>query len=470
MAIDTSETSPLVEPEEVPTIWEEALSLTVLAGPIVLTLFMEFVPSITNIVLVGQMDTPNLKRYVDATAMAVMYTNITSYSVGLGMATALDTLCTQAFGAGNLKKFGVLLQSAILGMSLTLIPVSLLNWFAADVLKALGQEPALADLTGTFVRVMLVGYPPLFFFEALKKFVQAVGLTTPMAIMTALGNLLHISLGYYLSQYTSVGYLGPALALSVFEVALLASMVLYATWWNPMYSSWSVEWSWATAWSHVPQFFHFGVPGMLMMLIEWGAIELLTLVAGLMANHILTIGVNSILATTLNLFYMPYFGLSAAATIRMGNLLGANQPLKAKSIMWIAFRLTFGFALITASLIVLLSPVLPRLMINDVDIVQRASTALYYIAPLHLVDAMNAICQGSFRAIAKQGIASGVNAGAFYIVGVPIAVLFGLYFEWSVEGLWAGFSFGSLSAFVIYQLILRRVDWTILANEAADRW
>ncbi|CAK4689584.1 unnamed protein product [Aphanomyces euteiches] len=69
-----------------------------------------------------------------------------------------------------------------------------------------------------------------------------------------------------------------------------------------------------------------------------------------------------------------------------------------------------------------------------------------------------------------QGIASGVNAGAFYIVGVPIAVLFGLYLEWSVEGLWAGFSFGSLSAFVIYQLILRRVDWTIIANEAADRW
>ncbi|ETV90639.1 hypothetical protein, variant 1 [Aphanomyces invadans] len=430
---------------------------------------MEFIPSITNIILVGQMSTPNLKQFVDATAMAVMYTNITSYSVGLGMATALDTLCTQAYGAGNIKKFGVLLQSALLGMALTLIPVSLLNWFSADILKILGQEPALADLTGGFVRVMLVGYPALYAFEVLKKLVQAESVTFPMAVLTGLGNVLHISLGYYLSQHTSLGYLGPAVALSLLEVAVFGGMLGYLLWWNPMHVAWCVEWGWPAAWSHVSQVFRFGVPGMLMMLIEWGAIEILTLVAGILPNHILTIGVNSILSSTLNLWYMPYFGLSVAATIRMGNLLGANKPEKAKRVMSLTLRLSFAFALVTASLLLLLSPILPRLVVNDVDIVARGSTALWFIAPLHIIDALNAACQGCFRAMGKQDVASGVNAAAFYLVGVPVAVLFGLYFKWSVEGLWSGFTLGSLSANFIYQFLLSRVDWAVVAQDAVDR-
>ncbi|RHY92044.1 hypothetical protein DYB37_005441 [Aphanomyces astaci] len=417
----------------------------------VFTLFMEFIPSITNIILVGQMQTPNLKQYVDATAMAVMvcYTNITSYSVGLGMATALDTLCTQAYGAGNLRKFGVLLQSALLGMALTLVPVTLLNWFSGDILKLLGQEPALANLTGAFIRVMTVGYPALYAFEVLKKLVQAEGVTTPMAVLTGLGNILHVSMGYYLSQHTFLGYLGPAVALTVMETAVLLGMLGYVLLWNTMYTGWCIEWGWHAAWSHVAQFFQFGVPGMLMMMIEWGAIEILTLVAGILPNHILTIGVNSVL--TLNLAYMPYFGLSVAATIRMGTLLGANQPDKAKRVMFLTLRLCFACALLTASAIVLLSPVLPRLVINDVDVIA-------YV-----------VYRGFFRAMGKQDVASGVNAAAFYLVGVPVAVLFGVYLEWSVEGLWAGFTFGSLTAFVVYQLLLCRVNWAAVAQDAVNR-
>ncbi|RHY25983.1 hypothetical protein DYB32_007962 [Aphanomyces invadans] len=298
---------------------------------------------------------------------------------------------------------------------------------------------------------MLVGYPALYAFEVLKKLVQAESVTFPMAVLTGLGNVLHISLGYYLSQHTSLGYLGPAVALSLLEVAVFGGMLGYLLWWNPMHVAWCVEWGWPAAWSHVSQFFRFGVPGMLMMLIEWGAIEILTLVAGILPNHILTIG---ILSSTLNLWYMPYFGLSVAATIRMGNLLGANKPEKAKRVMSLTLRLSFAFALVTASLLLLLSPILPRLVVNDVDIVAYVRVMLH---------------NRCFRAMGKQDVASGVNAAAFYLVGVPVAVLFGLYFKWSVEGLWSGFTLGSLSANFIYQFLLSRVDWAVVAQDAVDR-
>ncbi|KAF0692564.1 Aste57867_16376 [Aphanomyces stellatus] len=467
-----------------PFLLEEVTSLVHLAAPIIFTLVMEFIPNITNIILVGHLPVSDVKSLVDAAAIATVFAQITALPVGFGMATALDTLCTQAYGAGHVKKFGILLQSALLGMALTLIPVVIVNWFTADILVLLGQDPSLAALAGRYIRVRMLSFPALFCFEVLKKFLQAEGVTSPTALMVTLGNIIHVTFGLVLTQCTPLGIVGAPAALCLAEYCLLACMLVYLCWVNPMYKVWDIQWSWAAAWSHVGQFFHFGVPGMLMMMIEWGAIEILALVAGVMPKSLVTIAVNSVLAYTAVLGFLPYLGLSIAATIRIGNLLGANQPVKAHRVFVLTLRLCFGCAFATAAAILLLSPWIPSLVLEDPAVVacvrplnlalltrscRRTATALIFIVPLHVVDAMNTACQGCFRAMGKQAIASAVTAAGFYAIGIPLAVYCGLYLEWSVEGLWAGYTLGSLSTFAIYQILLSQIDWKQVVTEAMNR-
>jgi MATE family multidrug resistance protein len=47
---------------------------------------------------------------LDVAALATMFTAVTGLSIGLGMATALDTLASQAAGAGQPHLIGTYIQ------------------------------------------------------------------------------------------------------------------------------------------------------------------------------------------------------------------------------------------------------------------------------------------------------------------------------------------------------------------------
>ncbi|OQS03530.1 Multidrug/Oligosaccharidyl-lipid/Polysaccharide (MOP) Flippase Superfamily [Thraustotheca clavata] len=448
----------LLSSDEKPNVMEEAKILFGLAGPVMFTLFMEVLPTTTNMILVGQMNSENTKEYVDASSLSGLYVNITAISAGLGLSTAMDTLCTQAFGAGNLKKFGGFLQGALLGMGLMLIPIFILNWFTEDILLALGQHPKIAALAGEFTRMTMVGLPFFFVFELLKKMLQAYHIVHPMAFIVVLGNIIHISLGYYLVQFTSYGFYGAAIARSVSYIALPLMMIPLFIY-NPVHKEWDIHWSLQEAKQNLPEFFQYGVPGMLMMVIEWGAFEFLTLMAGMMPDAIVDIGIMSILSQILTITYLIYMGISCAATIRVGNMAGANKPLHAKAIVKISYILCVISMIFVVGALILLRHSMPSWFIKDAEIIELTSYVLLFTLPGHIVDGINAVSQGIFRATGKQNIATIINAAAFYIFGVPLAALVGLYLKNGVEGLWIGYFSGSFTAFVLYLIILYRLDW-----------
>ncbi len=52
-----------------------------------------------------------------------MLANVTGYSVGIGVMSAYDSLGSQAFGAKNLPRVGILLQRACVSLLLLSVPV-----------------------------------------------------------------------------------------------------------------------------------------------------------------------------------------------------------------------------------------------------------------------------------------------------------------------------------------------------------
>ncbi|EQC38319.1 hypothetical protein SDRG_04038 [Saprolegnia diclina VS20] len=69
----------------------------------------------------------------------------------------------------------------------------------------------------------------------------------------------------------------------------------------------------------------------------------------------------------------------------------------------------------------------------------------------------------------RQSIGAYVNAAAYYAVGIPMAALFGFYFEGNVFGLWAGIALGLLTACCIFSWILRGTDWRAAARNTFER-
>lgn len=124
-----------------------------------------------TVVVAGRLGTSQLA----AASLASMTANITGLSVYEGLATSLDTLTSQAFGAGKKHLVGLHIQRVVALMLMMTIPIGAI-WIASPwVLASIVPETSVAYLAGDFLRLYLIGAPGYAVFEAVKRFTQAQG-------------------------------------------------------------------------------------------------------------------------------------------------------------------------------------------------------------------------------------------------------------------------------------------------------
>ncbi len=236
---------------------KEIKAMIQLAIPVILTYVLELVPGIITLVLVGRMDNTTIsnnhnrannnnktatdehheqfnhdiihsssstKLYVDAAALAVMFFNIIGLSTGQGILTALDTLCASAHGANQSSKMGRYLLTATIIMMCMLLLVSVILVNTTPILIALGQPIEVSQQAGIFVYYMLPGLPFLYIYELVRKPSQANHQTLPMICAAIVGLLVTCSTGYYMVNYTSLGWVGAALARTLGYIATVPTV------------------------------------------------------------------------------------------------------------------------------------------------------------------------------------------------------------------------------------------------------
>ncbi|ETW02702.1 hypothetical protein, variant 3 [Aphanomyces invadans] len=265
-------------------IQDELRQVVALALPVTATFFLEYAPGIITLLLAGHAVDPNDMQtttlYLDAAAIAIMYMNVTGVTIGLGLATAMDTLCPQAVGGGKSLQTGVYFQAGLVVLGLVFIPIAFANAWATTILVYFGQTYTIAVLAREFATIMLVGLPFMFVYELLKKVLQAQNVVLPMMYCAVIGNCVNAVLGYALTFHTPLGFYGAAVARSVANGVLLLSLVTYIFLNKATFQAcWPVA-----ALKEVPKFVALGISGLLMMLFEWWSFELLVFIAGTAAT------------------------------------------------------------------------------------------------------------------------------------------------------------------------------------------
>lgn len=131
----------------------------------------------------------------------------------VGLAGALETLCGQAYGAGQYQKFGLYIYSAIISLILVCFPVSLLWIFVEKLLILIGQDPLISHEAGKY-SILLI--PALFAFAILQSFIryfQSQGLIFPMLVSSCAALGLHIPVCWVLVYKFELGSTGAAMSI-----------------------------------------------------------------------------------------------------------------------------------------------------------------------------------------------------------------------------------------------------------------
>ena len=461
--------------EEGALLKDELYAMITLAVPVIATYLLEIIPGLITIILVGRIRGEDTKLYIDSASLAVMYFNIVGLSTGLGLLTAMDTLCASAHGAGRPSKMGKYLLTGIVLMSVVSCIVGTAIYKTTDALLFFGQPQSVAREAGTFAMWMLPGLPFLYAYELLRKLSQARNETTPMILSAVMSVIVNVVVGYYLVNYTHWGWLGAALARTLGYMVLLPTLFLgmYHTDREFLSHVWDgFRLKEATKKRAISKFLHLGIPGMLQVMFEWAAFELIALLCGIFPDKdeaLVALGANAIDFQVSTLLYMFYLGASVAGSVRTGNALGASDVHRAKMASYLTVALGILLSLMNIAFIIGFRARLPYLFTTDEDLIKKAKDLFIIVAIYQLPDAVNGVEQGIFRAIGKQSLCATLNFIAYYIVGIPLGYALAFIFGMGVEGLWLGMTVGLIFVSIANTIILFRSDWQALSLDTRKR-
>jgi MATE family multidrug resistance protein len=135
-----------------PSARETAGTVFALGTPVVLSQSGKYIVTLVSVALLGHIGQTELA----AVGLASSFCNVTGYFMIRGMAAAVDTLSTQAYGAKDYKQVGVLAQRAVLiATAMGSLPATLMWLNAERILLAVGQPPAVCALVQQFALLSL---------------------------------------------------------------------------------------------------------------------------------------------------------------------------------------------------------------------------------------------------------------------------------------------------------------------------
>ncbi|KAH9650395.1 protein DETOXIFICATION 12 [Citrus sinensis] len=381
-----------------------------IAAPMVAVTLSQYLLQVVSMIMVGRLG----QLVLSSTAMAISLASVTGFSVLLGMASALETLCGQAYGAQQYQRIGTQIYTAIFCLFLVCFPLSFLWIYMGRLLVLVGQDPQISHEVGKFIIWLL---PALFAYaamQALIRYFQSQSLIIPMFLSSYAALCLHISICWGLVFKSGLGNLG------------------------------------------IGEFFHFAIPSAVMVCLEWWSFELLILMSGLLPNPQLETSVLSVCLSTIQTLSAIPYGLGAAASTRVSNELGAGNVQRARVAVYaVVFMAVMETIIVSASLFAS-RRVFGYVFSNEGQVVDYVTTMAPLVCLSVIMDSLQGVFSGVARVCGWQNIAAFVNLGAYYLCGVPTAAILGFWLKFRGRGLWIGIQAGAFTQTLLLGIITRK--------------
>lgn len=417
-----------------------------LAYPVVLSQLGHIMVGVVDTAMVGQIGT------VEQAAVALansLYTLVLVF--GLGVSYGVTPLVAAADGRKDTSENAALLKHGVIINTLLGILLFLILYMASPVLNFFDQKPEVVKEAIPFLNVMMLGMIPLCIFSGFKQFAEGLSYTQ-VAMWISLGaNLLNILLNYLLIfghwGFPEMGLMGSCWATFISRVVMAITMFLYV-FYNKHFKAYWVGFNLKNISGDLcKKILGIGVPSGLQWVFEVGAFAFAVIMIGWIsekaqAAHQVAL---SLAATT----YMMASGLSAAASVRVGNQFGLQSREGVRKAGFSAFFMVIAFMAIMASCFVLFRNQLPVIFNKETEVISIASSLLVIAAFFQLSDGIQVVGLGALRGIKDVKVPTYITLVAYWLIGLPMSYVFGFKMQLGVEGVWYGLSLGLTIAAIL---------------------
>ncbi|OTA65814.1 MATE efflux family protein [Hypoxylon sp. EC38] len=438
----------------------EARTLAFCAAPLIITFLLQYSIDVTSIISAGRLG----KIELGAVSLANMSSAISCFAPFQGLATSLDTLCSQAYGSGKKHLVGIYCQRMAIFLFCLSIPIAILWAFSEHILIHLVANAESAYLASLYLKIIIFAIPGFAVFETGKRFLQAQGLfiaTTHVLLVAAPINVL---LSWVLVWKLDLGFIGAPIAVAITRNLLPILLILYVKLFNG-----SQCWGGFTkrAFDNWWTMIRLSVPGMIMIEAEWLVFEIMAVVSSQFGTEYLA--AQSSLLSLATISYQIPFPMSIAASTRVANLIGAGMVDAARTAARVAFVSACLLSSLNFIIYITLQAQLPFIFTGDESVNALVTQVLPLVGFTTFFDGLGVTAHGLLRGIGKQSVGGKANLFAYYVVSLPTSLALGFRAGWKLEGLWAGLTGGLITVSLIEYTYLLRADWRKAATEAGIR-
>ncbi len=414
-----------------------------------------------SFIVMGLADTLMVGHYgTNELAAAGFVNNIVALLIvgGMGFSYGLTPVVGALLGEGREHDIAGKLRNGLFACSGIGLLMTLLAGLLLLVLPWFGLPQELLPLIRPYLFLLLLSLLPMMAFNAYKQFSDGIQDTSmPMWIML-IANILNI-FGNWLLIFghwglPEMGLLGAGLATLLSRLLQLVLMagVFHLTKHYRFYRDDFHKTSITKA--DQRELHRMGWPVALQLGMETASFSFSAIYVGWLGATALA--AHQIMITISQLFFMLYYGLSAAVAVRVSYYRGSGEVEQTRKVAAAGLHLCWFIALLEGLPLFLLRDKVGLLFTGNTEVVCLVAMMTIPFLLFQIGDALQCTYANSLRGMARVKPMIWIAFVAYIVISLPLGYIFGFICGWGLVGVWMAFPFGLTSAGLLYYKEFRR--------------
>eukprot|EP01012_Entosiphon_sulcatum_P033966 TRINITY_DN43020_c0_g1_i1.p1 TRINITY_DN43020_c0_g1~~TRINITY_DN43020_c0_g1_i1.p1 ORF type:complete len:541 (+),score=60.52 TRINITY_DN43020_c0_g1_i1:27-1625(+) len=455
--------------------------------------FFRFGMDLTDTIFLGKLRSdphyPDARpaSFLASSSIALTWIRITANIFYSGYCSALQSLCSQAYGAGNPAVADMWLVVALIFAFCTAIPVGASWWFTQYVTgAALGSscDDACKELVALFARISLLWLLPEVFGVLINNYLRAARVVLPSLIIAVVVGCLNVLLnavfihGWAVPQsfgFSGFGFAGSPVATSVsrwLQLLFIICAALLVRHLRNKRAAESASSASISVWQLLTQarfrtFASQSLPSALGGFLETLQFQVAAMIAAKLGS--LEIATHNAVLQILFFLTSVMYGISSATVVTVGNALGNGDEQRAKAIAVCTLCVATLSSSVAAVVFIVLRDSLGHIFSSDPEVWNLASELGIVLGVcyslLTLFFTSMAVLQAQARPVP---IMVGFLLGS-WCVGLPVGWTLGIHFNMGLKGIWYGGAIGYLVTSLITCTSVLRCNWAEVTRQAVER-
>lgn len=364
--------------------------------------------------------------------------------LGIGMTMAITPLVAIAKGSRNNEECGVVLRQGLIVNIFTAVILLIVIFFVSDLIVYLDQPKDVEVLAISYLKILGFSVMPFMLFQIYRQFLEGISDVNPPMYLSISANLVNAFLNWVLIfgnlGFEPMGLDGAGWATFTTRWLMALALMFYVIK-SAKYSVYNTSLRFKSFNTRmIKKLVGIGLPSGFQYFLEVAAFAFGAIMVGWIGT--VQLAAHQIAINLASATYMVVLGISAAGTIRVGNAVGEKSIHNTRVAGFSAIALATSVMFVFGILFIILRNYLPLIYINDVNVIELASSLLIVAALFQIFDGIQATAFGILRGLTDVTVPLIIVFASYWLFAIPLGYYLAFNLELGAVGVWIGFAVG----------------------------